>query len=512
MVLILACAVLASACNRPRVAPADTLITNARIYTMNAKEPWAQAMAVRGGNIVAVGSDKAIAEYQGPSTDIIDAKGRIALPGLVDAHVHLMAGAAQLEQIALNDAKTLDDFQRLITDSAAAPPEQRWIQGMGWYYSVFGHGGQPDKKYLDAVVSARPVYLAAYDGHSSLANSKALEAAGITRRTPDPPSGTVVRDPATGEPTGFLKEAAGSLVAKAIPTVTREKERDRLARAIHYASSIGFTRLISAGADAERVELFDQIRQRGELTLRLYMARFVTLPLSPEFIRLLEENRKKYSDEWIDLGTVKFLLDGVIEAHTAAMLEPYSNAPGSRGLLYFDPEEYRRAVVRLHSLGFPISTHAIGDRAIRLALDSYEAAYKANGGADARDRIEHIENPGAEDIARFGRLGVVASMQPLHATPNDNLLGVWAANVGPVRAQRGWPWRDILAGGAGRRCGSAGACRLPDVPSVPICAMSRTRRWSVPAFSMRTRAFTTCLDTSYRRRSTRLFSSKSTAS
>jgi predicted amidohydrolase YtcJ len=206
--------------------------------------------------------------------------------------------------------------------------------------------------------------------------------------------------------------------------------------------------LISAGADAERVDLFDEIRQKGDLTVRLCMARFVTPPISPEVIKALEENRKKYSDDWIDLAPVKFLLDGVIEAHTAAMLEPYTNDPGNSGHLYFDPEKYKEAVMQLDHLGFQIFTHAIGDRAIRLALDAYEAANKANGRTDARDKIEHIEDPSAEDIPRFGKLGVIASMQPLHTTPNDNNLNVWAGNVGSERAQRAWPWRDILAGGA----------------------------------------------------------------
>jgi predicted amidohydrolase YtcJ len=436
-----------SACNQKRSAPADTILIHGKIYTANSKQPWAQAMAVCAGRIIAVGQDEMIDAYRGPSTKVIDAKDHMVLPGFVDAHVHMMAGAAQLEQIALNDAKTIGDFQKILKDYAAAHPEKEWIQGMGWYYSVFG-GGLPDKKFIDEVIPDRPVLLAAYDGHSSLANSKALQAAGITRKTPDPKSGIIVRNPATGEPTGFLKEAAGPLVRKVIPRPTKENERDRLVRAIHYASSLGFTRLISAGADAERIDLFDDIRQKGELTTRFYMARFVNPPISPEAIKVLEENRKKYADDWIDLGAVKFLLDGVIEAHTAAMLEPYANEPANRGQLYFDPDKYKEAVMQLDRLGFPIFTHAIGDRAIRLALDAYESANKANGHMDARDKVEHIEDPDAQDIPRFGKLGVIASMQPLHTTPNDNNLNVWAGNVGPERAQRAWPWRDILAGGA----------------------------------------------------------------
>jgi predicted amidohydrolase YtcJ len=448
IVLLLVGALATSACKQQKIAPADTLLIHGRIYTVNSKEPRAQAMAVRAGKIIAVGPDKAIAAYQGPSTKVIDAREHMVLPGFVDAHVHMMAGAAQLEQVSLNDARTLSDFQKIIKDYAVAHPDKKWIRGMGWYYNIFGKSGLPDKKFVDEVVPDRPVYLLAYDGHSSLANSKALQAAGITRKIPDPPSGIIVRDPATGEPTGVLKEAAGALVARIIPQPTHQEERDRLTKAVHYASSLGFTRLISAGADAERVELFDEIRQGGDLTTRFYMARFVNPPVAPDVIKTLEQSRKKYSDDWIDLGAVKFLLDGVIEAHTAAMLEPYANDPANRGQLYFDPERYTESVVELDRLGFQIFTHGIGDRAIRLALDAYEAANKANGHTHARNRIEHVEDPSAQDIPRFGRLGVIASMQPLHATPNDNILNVWAVNVGPQRAQRAWPWHSILAGGA----------------------------------------------------------------
>jgi predicted amidohydrolase YtcJ len=445
-------AVLATpACHWEQSTHADTVLINAKIYTVNYSEPWAQALAISDGKIIEVGSDDEIAVYQGSSTKVIDAKGHMVLPGFVDAHLHIMAGAAVLEQISLNDVKNISEFQKLIKDYALSHPDKKWIQGMGWYYNIFGKDGTPDKRYVDYVIPDRPVYLAAYDGHSSLANSKALEAAGITRNTPDPPNGIIVRDPETGKPTGLLKEAAGQLIIKLIPQPTHEEELERLARAIHYASSLGFTRLISAGADAERVELFDEIRKRGDLTTRLYMARFVNAPVTAGVIKILEEKRKEYSDDWIDLNTVKFLLDGVIEAHTAAMLEPYEGDPSNRGLLYFEPDNYKESVRQLDQLGFTISTHAIGDRAIRLALDAYEAANKANSHIDARDRIEHIEAPSAQDIPRFGKLGVIASMQPLHTTPNDNTLNVWAKSIGQERAQHAWPWHDILTGGA-RMC------------------------------------------------------------
>ena len=459
--LALACAIVcasavgAQPAAAQQQASADTVIVHAKIYTVNPRQPWAEAVAIRGGKIVAVGSDKEIAAYQGASTTVIDAKQHMLLPGFIDNHVHFMGGSARLEQVSLDDAKTVGEFQKMIRDFAAQHPEKKWIQGMGWYYDIFGTSGMPDKKLVDEAVASRPVFLRAYDGHSAIANSEALRIAGITRDTPDPPNGTIVRDPASGEPTGVLKESAGALVEQLIPKLTREEQLDLLARAVHYASSLGLTRVVSCGGDAEQVELFDEIRKRGQLTLRFYMAPFApTAGATPEFVRTVQKDRENYHDDWIDVSAVKFWLDGVIEAHTAAMLAPYSNDAPNEGQLNFDPDTYKRSVAELDGMGFQIFTHAIGDRAIRLALDAYEAANKANGHSDARDKIEHIEDPSAADIPRFGKLGVIASMQPLHATPNNDILDVWAVNVGPERAARAWPWHDILAGGAHLAFGS----------------------------------------------------------
>jgi predicted amidohydrolase YtcJ len=435
--------------------PADTVVLHAKIYTANPQQPWADAVAIRDGKILAIGSDKQIAAYEGSSTKIVDADDHMVLPGFIDTHVHFMAGSARLEEVSLDDAKTVSEFQKMIKDYAAQNPDKKWIQGMGWYYDIFGKSGLPDKKVVDDVISDRPVFLRAYDGHSSLANSEALRLAGITRDTPNPPNGIIVKDPATGEPTGVLKESAGQLVEEFIPKLTRDQQLDLLAKAVHYASSLGLTRVISCGGDAEQVDLFDDVRKRGQLTVRFYMAPFAPTPgIDPQFVHKLEDDRAKYHDDWLDVGAVKFLLDGVIEAHTAAMLEPYANDPSNRGQLYFAPDKYKQGVLELDRLGFQIFTHAIGDRAIRLALDAYEEANKANGHSDARDKIEHIEDPSAQDIPRFGKLGVIASMQPLHATPNHDILDVWAVNVGLQRAQRAWPWHDILAGGAHMSFGS----------------------------------------------------------
>ena len=442
---------------------ADTVIMHGRIYTVNPRKPWAEAVAIRDGKIIAVGSDKVIAGYQGASTKIIDGKGRMVLPGFFDGHIHILGGAKTLDELDLSGwwsggPKTPADFQRMIKDYAAQHPNDKWITGMGWTYNIFGKSGLPNKRLIDEVVPDRPVFLRAYDGHTAIANSAALRIAGISRNTPNPPNGIIDRDPKTGEATGVLKEApAQQLVEKFIPPMTREEELDLLAKAFRYFNSLGLTSLTSCGGDVENIDLFVELRNRGQLTARLYGAPIEnapgTAPQFPQFMKWVEGLREKYHDEWLDVGAVKFFADGVIESHTAAMLQPYANAP-TRAHLNFDPAVYTKDVVEVNRLGFQVFTHAIGDRGIQMALDAYEQAEKTIGKRDLRDSVEHIEDPSAAEIPRFGELDVVASMQPLHEVPNYDVLHVWAVNVGPERAQRAWPWHDILAGGAYLAAGS----------------------------------------------------------
>jgi predicted amidohydrolase YtcJ len=422
---------------------ADTLLVNARVYTVNPQQPWAEAVAIRGDKIVAVGSADQLNAYRRNSTKIIDAGGRLVLPGFVDCHIHFMDGSLGLTQVDLNDTKTIPAIQKRVKEYAAAHPEKPWITGMGWTYPTFGASALPDKKILDEVVADRPVYLVAFDGHSSWANSRALQMAGITAKTPDPPNGIIVRDQ-NGEATGALKESAGDLVAKLMPQPTREDRLAALRLGIREANKYGLVRVHSAGGDFEWLDLYDQLRRDGQLTLRFYIAYFLDPPeLTPSTLEKIEQARRTYKDDWISGGAVKTMLDGVVEAHTAAMLHPYSDDPSQSGKLFWDPEKYAQAVTELDRRSLQIFTHAIGDRAVRLALDAYQHAAESNHTSDARPRIEHIETISAPDIPRFGKLGVIASFQPLHAYPDEDTLDIWARNVGPERAQRAWVWRSI---------------------------------------------------------------------
>jgi len=423
--------------------PADVIITNARVYTVNPQQKWAEATAIRGDRIAAVGTRKEVELLRGPATKVIDAGGRLLLPGFADCHIHFMQGSLGLTRVDLNGVVTVAEIQKRVKAYADTHPKEPWILGMGWTYPIFAPSGLPNKKILDDVVPDRPVYLEAFDGHSAWANSKALAIAGIDRNTPDPANGEIVRD-ANGEPTGALKEAAGELVASRAPKPTRSERLEALRKAMREANRVGLVRVHSAGGDFEYLDLYNDLRTRGQLSLRFYIAYFLDPPgLNADIIAKIEDARREYRDDWIEGGAVKTMLDGVIEAHTAAMFAPYSDDPSQVGKLFWDADKYRATIADLDARGLQVFTHAIGDKAVRLALDAYQSAAETNHTHDARHRVEHIETIAADDIGRFGKLGVIASMQPLHAYPDDDTLHVWARNVGPDRASRAWVWHSI---------------------------------------------------------------------
>jgi predicted amidohydrolase YtcJ len=434
--------------------PADVIVINARIYTVNPQQAWADAIAVRGDKILAVGDQKKIETYRGKTTKVIDAQGRLVLPGFTDCHIHFMDGSLGLTRVDLNGAGTVAEIQKRVKEYADSHPQEPWIQGMGWTYPTFKPTGLPDKKILDEVVPDRPVFLVAFDGHSSWANSRALAMAGIDGNTHDPPNGKIVRDE-KGEATGALKESAGDLIDTKIPKPNRAERVDALRKGIHEANKAGLVRVHSAGQDFEYLDLYNELRKQGDLTLRFYVAYFLNPPgLTPAINKQIDDARRVYNNNWISGGVVKTMLDGVVEAHTAAMLAPYSDDPSQSGKLFWDPDQYEATVAALDRRGFQIFTHAIGDKAVRLALDAYQKAAEVNKTKDARPRIEHIETISAQDIDRFGKLGVVASMQPLHSYPDEDTLSIWVRNIGPERATRPWVWRSIEQKGGALAFGS----------------------------------------------------------
>jgi predicted amidohydrolase YtcJ len=431
-----------------RVAPADIVILHAKVFTLDTTNPWAQGVAIRKGKIVAVGRQEEVERMRGIGTRVIDAGARVVIPGLTDCHVHFYPGSTSLRMPNLEDAKSVADILKILTGYAKENPGNDWIVARGWDYSIFGARSLPDRSDLDGTFLNRPVFLESYDSHAVWVNSKALSIAGITKDTPNPRNGWIVHDPKSGDPTGVLLEDADRLVRKFLPEPREVDKLIALRAGIKLASRYGITRVQSAGEDFPVLSLLQQIREEGQLTVRFQVA--YSLPeyqLRPQDLDTLEAARKKFRDDWIEANAVKFNLDGVIEAHTAAMIEPYTDDPSTSGSLFWDVPEYKAAVAELDKRDIQVYTHAIGDLAVRTALDAYEEAAHKNHSKGRRHRVEHIETIAPQDVWRFGKLAVLASMQPLRSYPDEDTLKVWVPAVGPDRASRAWAWNSIGDGG-----------------------------------------------------------------
>jgi predicted amidohydrolase YtcJ len=436
------------------VEPADIIVIHGRIYTENPQQPWAQALATRGDKIVAIGDDAVIEKRRGIGTKLINAGGKLVLPGFADCDVHFLEGSLSLAGVNLEGAKNPSDMQNRLREYASEHPGAEWILGRGWNYAMFSPETLPHKKDLDELFPNRPILLLAYDGHAAWASSKALSIAGITRETPNPQNGVIVRDPQTGEATGVLKEAAQDLVSKVVPGATRGEKLLALRAGMKWANQHGITRVHSVGADFEILDLLDEMRHRGDLNVRVYMAYFLNPPqLRPTDLETIEAARKKFRNDWIDAGAVEFMVGSVVESHSAAVPKPPSDDPALKGPSW-EPADYNVAVAELDKRGFQLFTHAVGDYGLRMALDAYEHAEQRHQKRDRRPRIEHIEAVAAADISRFRKLGVIASIQPLRSSPDSDTLDVGARNVDPDRTSRGWAWKSILDAGGSLAFGS----------------------------------------------------------
>lgn len=427
----------------------DLIVINGKVYAGDGAEDLAEAVAIRGNKVVRVGSNREIQRLGRAQTTIIDAKGGAVLPGFNDAHAHIISGGLSLDQVNLLEATTLDEIKDTVRIWSEANPERTWITGRGWYYQAFA-GALPTRQLLDTLVPDRPAYLVAYDGHTGWANTKALRLAGITRHTRNPANGVIVKDPRTGEPSGALKEAAMALMAKAAPQPTAEDKVAAIRAAQVEAHRIGITSVQNAGGAADDLELYNSLRKRGQLTLRVYQALSVNaVPTEAEMAQLAAVRERFGDDPLLKTGAIKLVADGVIESHTAAMLEPYANKPGTAGDPRFTAEQLNQTVSMLDREGWQVMTHAIGDAAVRLTLDAYEVAAKENPQPERgrRHRVEHIETIDPADVARFGKLGVIASMEPVHATPSPTPGDVWSTNIGADRAAHGWLWASIARTG-----------------------------------------------------------------
>ncbi|MDH4062907.1 MAG: amidohydrolase [Acidobacteriota bacterium] len=425
--------------------PVDLIIVNGRVFT--GREPTAEAVAVQGNKVLRVGTNREIQRLARAQTTVIDARGGSVLPGFNDAHVHLMSGGLALDQVSLDGADTVESIRQTIKAWADVNPTHAWIRGRGWQYLPFGDA-LPTRQLLDRIVPDRPAYLVSDDGHTGWANTAALALAGITRATEDPANGVIVRD-SGGDPTGVLEEAAMSLMSRVLPVPSRDERLSAARAAIVEANRVGITSVQNAGGSIEDLEVLDELRDRGDLTVRVYQALSVDAAATPDDLDALDHARERFSDDaLLKTGAVTLVADGVIETRTAAMLAPYAGST-ERGYLRSTPAELNAVVTELDRRGWQVMTHAVGDAAVRATLDAYGAAVAANPVPDRgrRHRIEHIETPDPEDVPRFGQLAVVASVQPAHGTPpapDDP----WAVALGDARAARGWHSASLLGAGA----------------------------------------------------------------
>jgi predicted amidohydrolase YtcJ len=421
--------------------PVDLIIHNAKVYAADDLGTIADAVAIRGNKILKVGGEREIMRYRRPQTAVIDAKGAAVLPGFDDAHVSLIAGGLARDAVQLFGATTLEDIQQRVSAWAAARPDAAWITGSGWSYDVFAD--LPVRAQLDAAVSDRPVQLLSQDGQALWLNSKALEAARITKRTSNPKHGVIVRD-RRGEPTGLLKGAAIGLAEKALPRPTREERAKALQLAIRDAQRHGITSVQDLGAAPGDLDLYDAARDAGTLALRVYAA----VPADHTTPEDLDAIAKRYPDDpLLKTGLAAIELDGSVESQTAAMLAPYAPKGSTDGELKTAAGDLAKLVAMLDAHGWQVAVDAAGDRAVRLTLDAYGAVAKNAQAAKApRHRIENVTAIDAEDMPRFGALGVIATMLPLRATGGG--LMNWSKNLGPERAPLGWPSRSLSAAGA----------------------------------------------------------------
>lgn len=437
-------------CSTPEEPPAyaDAAYTNGRIYTLDASRSWAEAVAVRGGDIVYVGPDHGAAGVIGPDTRVVDLGGRMVLPGFQDIHIHPISGGIEASACDLNDLGSLEAYRERVAECAGEMPDAEWILGGGWSMSVFGPGAMPSRAILDELVPERPVYLTAADGHTGWANSRALEIAGIDEDTPDPPDGRIDRDPETGEAIGSLQEGAMDLVAEHTPEETLETRLEGLRYSVEMLNAYGITSIQDANVDEADLEAYRSLDARGELTLRVVGSQWWERKRGVEQIPELRRLRNEYTRGRVRASTVKIMQDGVMENFTAAVLEPYIGQDGSKGIPFVEPEALKDVVTRLDADGFQVHFHAIGDAAIRQSLDAIEAARVANGALGNRHHISHLELIDPADIPRFRELDVIANFQPLWAYADEYITELTMPFIGEQRSRWLYPIGSVYESGA----------------------------------------------------------------
>ena len=441
------------------------ILKGGRVFTADAENLWADAVVVEGDRIVFVGDAQAAAAMAGDEAERIEVNGGLVLPGFVDGHVHVTLTGSAMLKAYLRDAKSVEEIQHLVKAWADQNPDEPRVLGTDWIHSVLPNN-RPTKEMLDAVVPDRPAYLVAFDFHSCWVNSAALEELGIDNDTPDPVGGTIARDPETGEATGHLLESANfELVGPLLAQVDDEVRDGYVASALEAFARAGITTVVEMALEEDALESIARAQAAGKLTVRVVAHMIIWRKGNSaeelELVKRAAELAKEYQGDWLRVGGVKIIGDGSIDACTAALSKPYTNGSSSDPI--WTPDALDAVVEAADAAGLQIAVHAVGDQAIRNTVDAIEKAMQVNGTSGRRHRIEHLEYAREEDIERMGKLGITASMQPVHIDPA--YLQNWIAMVGQERANHGFAWPLHVAAGSVLAFGT-------DAPTTP--------HWSLP--------------------------------
>ena len=427
--------------------PADLVIKNAKIVTIDKDNPRAEAVAVKGEFIIAVTSNSKINQYIGEGiTKVIDAKGRLLVPGFNDAHIHFTSGGRSMMDLDFRYVHDVETIKQMVKEKVAQSKPGELIVGRGWEHETFPDKKWPAKEILDAVAPDNPVMLSRADGHSVWVNSYIIERSEITKDTPDPPNGTIVKDPITGEPTGIFKEGARRLLkvessVKLTPEEQEERADKALELALDAARRTGVTSIQQLNGEYER---FQRFKDESKLTLRVTFN--MAMPVDEQGLKRLDELRKRFPQEnnWIRFGYLKIFIDGTLGSGTALMFEPFEDDPSTSGLPMMPYEEYERRIVAADAMGFQTGTHAIGTKGNNWVLNAIEKALEVNGKRNSRHRSEHAQILLLSDIPRFVELGVIASMQPTHCITDKRFA---EKRIGMERCKGAYAWQKLLDAG-----------------------------------------------------------------
>lgn len=428
---------------------ADLVLLNGTVWTVNPDQPWAEAVALKGDKILEAGSSEEIKKMIGDNTQVIDLKGDLVLPGFIDSHTHFLDGGFSLLSIRLRDAESREEFITRIDDKAKEIKRGVWILDGDWDHQSFDPPELPRKEWIDPVTPHNPVCVNRHDGHMVLVNSLALKLAGITKNTPTPAGGEILKDPETGEPTGILKDAAMNLVMRHIPEPTFKEKLRAAEVALKHAAELGVTSAHDM-AYAENFEVYQELLKQNKLTARLY----VYIPITEVEIYARLKLKTPFGNNLLKIGGLKGFVDGSLGSSTALFFDPYTDNPRKKGLLHsqmFPEGIMEKRIIQADKAGLQVAVHAIGDKANNILLDIFERTITQNGERDRRWRIEHAQHLLPQDIERIANLGIIASVQPYHAIDD----GRWAERkIGRKRCQYTYAFKSLVEKGAVLACGS----------------------------------------------------------